>query len=128
MGLYEELLAELERHDDPASEASVEALRHEVAALRRMVARLAELLVAEGERPDAATMRRMLLAEALAPAEPPAEPPPPAFEGTPYRGTVPDRPGELRCRRCHRRLEADDPDLEGEDGRVCMACFQRGEA
>ncbi len=134
MGLYEELLTELARSAVANPGTDVESLQREVAALRRIVARMAELIAArDAERPTAAVIRRSLLDEAEGPLVPSAaeeEPAPPVFEGSPYRGPVNGNlsglPGQERCRRCHKRLEADDPDLEGEEGRICMACFQRG--
>lgn len=131
MTLYEDLVRGLSTEPVGAvrsSEAELLALRREVTALRRVVARLADI-VASDERMEPDLVKTLLAGELdlPLPAEEPQAPPPadaPTFAESPYRGAVPDRDGELRCHRCRRKLEADDPEMSLEEGRVCMACFQ----
>ena len=111
-----------------SSEAELVALRREVTALRRVVARLAEI-VSSDERVEPELVKNLLLAELDVALPVEASPTPmaddaPTFAESPYRGAVPDRDGELRCHRCRRKLEADDPEMSLEEGRVCVACFQ----
>lgn len=132
MGLYDDLLSRLDANDEPGrartAEEEIAALRREVAALQRTVARLAAI-VAQGDGLAPEVIRTRLLDEARVvaplPAPPAEEPAAPTFGDSPYRGAVPDRPGELRCQRCRKRIEADDPELSLESARVCFACFQR---
>jgi hypothetical protein len=124
------------RNDATSSEEELIALRRDVAALQRTVARLSEIVaekadgaeltsavVASQLRDEARTPEFVTIDEDERPSEEPAEP---TYADSPYRGLVPDRPGEIRCHRCRKRLEADDPELrlENEAGRVCIACFQ----
>ncbi len=132
MSLYDELVRGLSTPEVGgtvrSSEAELVALRREVTALRRVVARLAEI-VSSDERVEPELVKNLLLAELDVALPVEASPTPmaddaPTFAESPYRGAVPDRDGELRCHRCRRKLEADDPEMSLEEGRVCVACFQ----
>ena len=132
MSLYDDLVLGLSTPEVGgtvrSSEAELVALRREVSALRRVVARLAEI-VASDDRVEPVLVKSLLAGELdlPLPLEETAAPPPddaPTFAESPYRGAVPDRDGELRCHRCRRKLEADDPEMSLEEGRVCVACFQ----
>ncbi len=132
MSLYDELVRGLSTPEVGgtvrSSEAELVALRREVTALRRVVARLAEI-VSSDERVEPELVKNLLAAELDVALPVEASPTPmaddaPTFAESPYRGAVPDRDGELRCHRCRRKLEADDPEMSLEEGRVCVACFQ----
>lgn len=126
MSLYRDILDALRGRSYGAND--VDDLRREVDSLRRLVARLAEIAASE-EPIDPALVREMLRTEAgVAPDAPllaQDEPEPTPLAESPYRGAAPATPGELRCHRCLRKLEPDDPELSAEEGRVCFACFQR---
>jgi len=119
-----------------SQEEEIAALAAEVAALRRTVETLADMLVRSGTIND--DERRDLLRVARRPREVSAddfdadddaaarsEEPQHALVGSPYRGSSPI--AGSGCAVCGKALAEDDPELTlGKHGKVCTMCFTRG--
>lgn len=111
-----------------SKEDEIAALVAEVAALRRTVETLADILVRSGTIND--DERRKIVGTARRPRDDSddgddSEQPQRALVGSPYRGASPIL--GHGCALCGKALAGDDPDLTlGKHGKVCTMCFTRG--
>lgn len=110
-----------------SQEDEIAALVAEVAALRRTVETLADILVQSGTIND--DERRLIVGTARRPRDVDdgdfGEQPQRALVGSPYRGPSPTL--GHGCAVCGKALAEDDPELTlGKHGKVCTMCFTRG--
>jgi hypothetical protein len=117
-----------------SQEDEIAALVAEVAALRRTIGTLADILVRSGAINS--DERRLILGTARRPRDDDGdgdgdgeddlgEEPPRALVGSPYRGSSPTLGSG--CAVCGKALAEDDPELTlGKHGKVCTMCFTRG--
>jgi len=113
-----------------SQEDDIAALTAEVAALRRTVETLADMLVRSGtindeERRDLVRVARRTRDVSADDFAAESDEPQRALAGSPYRGSSPIE--AAGCAVCGKPLTDDDPELTlGKHGKVCTMCFTRG--